>query len=410
MSFLSIFEKENFLYSLRNLIARRARSLLTIVSIFVGITTIFLFVSFGLGLFGYVSDLVGESGADKILVQQRGFSFGTDTTFRLTDADVRVVERSQGIREATGIYLLAVGVEHRGETIFVNSVGYSLDSSDALLVRELFTVRIDEGRDLRGDDSGVVVLGSSYRQPGMLFDSAIELGQRISINGQRFRVVGFYRPLGNPDDDRIVYMSQRDLLRLAGDRNLGYLYIIGRVQEVDAIEQTIDRVTRDLRRSRGLEEGREDFFVQSFDALVESFMVTINVIVGFIIIIALISVVVSAVNTANTMITSVMERTREIGVLKSIGATNGTIRSIFLLESSILGFTAGVIGVFCGWLLAELAGALLLSLGWGFLAPRYTWLLFAGCIIFATVVGMFSGMFPAIYAAKQNPVDALRYE
>jgi putative ABC transport system permease protein len=133
-------------------------------------------------------------------------------------------------------------------------------------------------------------------------------------------------------------------------------------------------------------------------------------VVGFIILIALISVLVSAVNTANTMITSVLERIREIGVMKSIGARNSEIFKIFLFESSFLGFVAGCLGVILGFIVTFIGGKILLSLGYGFLKPDYSFILFFGCIAFATLTGAISGVIPAYKAMKINPVDALRYE
>ncbi len=126
--------------------------------------------------------------------------------------------------------------------------------------------------------------------------------------------------------------------------------------------------------------------------------------------IAFISVIVSAVNTANTMITSVLERFKEIGVLKSIGARNSEIFKIFLFESGFLGFVAGVIGVTLGWLATDLGAGILDNLGYGFLSPHYSWVLFVGLIAFATFTGAISGMIPAWRASKINAVDALRYE
>src|SRR3989344_8047908 len=96
--------------------------------------------------------------------------------------------------------------------------------------------------------------------------------------------------------------------------------------------------------------------------------------------------------------------------MKTIRARNSEILKIFLFESSFLGFMAGVVGVFLGWLLAFAAGTVLLSLGWGFLQPYYPWQLFLGCILFATVTGAISGIVPAISASRTNPVEALRYE
>lgn len=133
-------------------------------------------------------------------------------------------------------------------------------------------------------------------------------------------------------------------------------------------------------------------------------------IAGFVILIALISVIVSAINTSNTMITSVLERVREIGVMKSVGARNSEIMKIFLFESGFLGFVAGVLGVGIGWIISYVLGKIIAGAGWSFISPAYPWSLFAGCIFFATLTGALSGLVPAINASRISPVQALRYE
>ena len=185
--------------------------------------------------------------------------------------------------------------------------------------------------------------------------------------------------------------------------------IIARVDTSD-INQIVENVEKSLRKERNLEEGKEDFFVQSFQEMLETYATALNIVIYFVILIALVSVVVSAINTANTMVTSVLERVKEIGVIKSIGARNSEVFYIFLFESGFLGFVGGVIGVTLGFILTSITGAFLNSLGWSFLSPAYSWSLFAGCILFATLTGAISGALPAYRASKIRPVDALRYE
>ena len=110
------------------------------------------------------------------------------------------------------------------------------------------------------------------------------------------------------------------------------------------------------------------------------------------------------------MLVSVTERTKEIGVIKSIGAKNSEILKIFLFESSTLGFIAGVVGVLVGFGLTLIASKIIDGFGWGFLSPHYSFTLFIGLVLFATLTGALSGVVPALNASRINPVDALRYE
>jgi len=110
------------------------------------------------------------------------------------------------------------------------------------------------------------------------------------------------------------------------------------------------------------------------------------------------------------MITSVLERYKEIGVLKAIGAKNIEIFKIFLFESAFLGFIAGALGCLLGWILSSIGGQILSDIGWSFLKPYFSIYLFAGLILFAVITGAISGVIPALRASKINTVDALRYE
>ncbi|MBT7238083.1 ABC transporter permease, partial [Candidatus Woesearchaeota archaeon] len=136
----------------------------------------------------------------------------------------------------------------------------------------------------------------------------------------------------------------------------------------------------------------------------------LNIVIGFVILIALISVLVSTINTANTMITSVLERYKEIGILKAVGAKNREIFDIFLFESSFLGIIAGILGCILGWGISSIGGLILNNLGWSFLQPNFSIYLFVGLIAFAGITGAISGALPARRAAKTNTVDALRSE
>jgi len=398
--------KESIKYSLRNLSHRKSRSFLTIFSIFIGITTIFIFISFGLGLYFYVEEMVGGTSADKIIVQGKSFSVpGLDPTFKLKDKDLRAVERA-GVIEVSGVYIKIVEAEFNDERIYAFLTGYEPKRP---IVMELMNIKIEEGRELNSGDINKVALGYNYLIEDAIFSKPMKLNDKIKINRKEMRVVGFYESLGNPQDDSNIYVINDAIDELYHEQENSYGWIIARVN-IKNIDRTIENVERNLRNARGQEEGKEDFFVQSFQDMIDSYMGILNIIIGFIVLIALISVLVSTINTANTMITSVLERTKEIGVIKSIGARNREIFSIFLFESSFLGFIAGLIGVILGWALSSIGGVILNNLGWGFLSPRFPLLLFIGCILFATISGAISGIIPAINASKTNIVNALRYE
>ncbi len=402
-----MISKETAKYSLKNLYQKKSRSLLTIISIFVGITTIFIFISFGWGLYDYVNEFTTASSADKVIIQAKGIGMpGLDDTFALTDEDLRVVEKTSGVYEASGVAFKVAEVTKGSEKKYTFLIGYDPKKP---LIMEFYNIDIDKGRWLNSEEKNKVIAGYNYQIPNKIFSKAYDLNDNLEVQGDKIKIVGFFESVGSPPDDAQLYVTNDFLEELYSNDTFSYGWIIARV-EVNKIDTVVENIEKNLRKSRGLEKGKEDFFVQSFQDMMATYSNVLNGIIGFIILIALISVLVSAINTANTMITSVIERIKEIGIIKSIGAKNSEVFNIFLFESGVLGFVAGVVGVLIGWVLSYFAGELLSNLGWGFLSPHYSISLFVGCILFATITGAISGAIPAYKASKINPVDALRYE
>jgi putative ABC transport system permease protein len=395
--------KESIKYSLRNLKNRKTRSVFTIFSILIGIATIFIFVSFGMGLYNYIEEISTGSSANKILIQPKGTGF-SDTTFSFSEREVDAVKSASGVYEATGIYFKTVEIKQNDKLVYTYLIGY--DPNKPLLL-ELSDLEIFRGRNLESGDKGVVA-GYNYLIPDKVFSKGYSLNQNLEVNGEKLRIIGFYESIGSPQDDAQIYVTNDVVKELFGD-DVKYNWIVAE-GDVSRIDNVVENIERKLRKERDLEEGKEDFYVQTYEDMIETYKVVLDIVIGFIIVIALISVLVSSVNTANTMIISVLERKKEIGIIKSIGGTNSEIFGIFLFESSFLGFIAGSIGVFLGWIFTFVAGEILEVLGYGFLSPYYSFNLFAGCILFAMITGAIAGVVPAVKASKTNPVETLRYE
>tara|TARA_Y100000310_G_scaffold342784_1_gene447420 strand:+ start:3128 stop:4249 length:1122 start_codon:yes stop_codon:yes gene_type:complete len=372
----------------------------------IGITTISIFVSFGVGLYNYVDEISSSSMADKVLVMPKsGTRVGISDNIFLTDSDLEAVSKTQGVYEESGLNFGPVQIKQENTIKYVFQTSYDPKKD---FVLDSFGVGIEEGRALRSGDKNKVLLGYNYLVPGRIFSEKYNLNENMEIGGQKLKIIGFLESIGNPQDDSNVYVTQGYYLDLNPGENT-YDQIWVRVDTGD-ISKVVEDIEKNLRKSRDLEKGKEDFTVESFNDLIESFSGALNVIIGFVILIALISVLVSTINTANTMVTSVLERYKEIGILKSVGARNSEVFSIFLFESSFLGFIAGVLGSILGWGLASFAGNVLKNFGWGFLQPYFSVYLFGGLIIFSVLTGAISGVAPAIRASKIKIVDSLRYE
>ncbi len=398
--------KETVKYSLRNLNKRKTRSIFTIISILIGIATIFIFLSFGLGLYKYIGDLTTGSSADKIVIQPTGGPLKMlSSNVKFYDKDIKAVEKVPGVYEVSGSSFKTIEVKSRDKRIYTLLISYEPKKP---LVMDGLNIGIFKGKQL-SENKKEIILGYNYMVDKKIFPKGIKLNQNIELNNEKIKVIGFMNKVGNPQDDSNVYISDNYIKKLFPEENLSYIWIIAKV-DINKVENIIGKIEKSLREERNLKKGREDFFVQSYQDVIKGYSNALNIVIGFIILIALISIFVSTINTATTMITSVLERTKEIGIVKSIGARNSDIFWIFLFESGFLGFIAGVIGVLVGFAFSYTGGIILNNLNYGFLQPNFNIWLFIGGIIFATITGAISGVFPAIRASRINPVDALRYE
>ncbi len=396
-------------YSLKNIYSRKLRSFLTVLSILIGVMAIYAIVSFGLGIQYYMDEIARESGTDKLFVQAKGIGApGTDETFSLSADDVDFIDKINGVKAVAGMYFKPVKLTHGKESRYYYLIGFDIDKAGFIL--ETFTVEVEKGRQLDSGETGKVVLGYLYQFDDELFNRGIDIGERVEINEKRFDVVGFYEEVGNPADDGQIYVTLAGFERLFPDSKDKFGYIIIQANENEDTEKLAEKIEDKLRRFKGQEEGKENFYVQTFADAIETFGTIINILNGILILIALISLIVASVNIMNTMYTAVLERTKEIGIMKAVGARNSKILFIFIFESGVLGMFGGVIGVILGYIVSKAGGAIAAASGYSMLQPYFPWYLTVLCIAFAFFVGAISGIMPAHKASKQNPVDALKSE
>jgi putative ABC transport system permease protein len=396
-------------YSLQNLYHRKLRSFLTILSILIGITSIFAIISFGLGIKNYVDTLGDEMGADKLFVMSKGVGApGTDDTFSLSTDDINFIRKIKGTKEVEGIYMKSSEINFDSTKKYYFAMAY--DPKKKEFIEEAFTVGIVKGRGLKTSDLNKIVLGYNYQVANKIFKKAVRIGDKIEIDSNLMEVIGFFEEIGNPSDDANIYMSKKAYEKYYPDKKDEYGYIMIQAEKNVDPEILADKVEEKLRKYKGKEKGKENFYVQTFADMLEMFGSILGIINGVLILIALISMLVATVNIMNTMYTAVLERTKEIGVMKAIGAKNNEILFIFVFESGLLGFIGGCFGILVGYLIAKGGGIAAANAGFSSLQPIFPWYLITGCLFFSFSVGCIAGILPSIQASKLKPVDALRYE
>ncbi len=171
-----------------------------------------------------------------------------------------------------------------------------------------------------------------------------------------------------------------------------------------------ENIEKLMRKERDVDKGEEDFTVQTPQAVLAQVNSTLFAVQLFVYVIAAISILVGGIGIMNTMFTSVLERTKEIGIMKSIGARNSTIFSLFFIESGLIGSIGGILGAIIGISTAMgLAFVGRLALGSELIRADISIWLIVGSIFGAFLLGSIFGVIPAINASKLHPVDALRH-
>ena len=190
-----------------------------------------------------------------------------------------------------------------------------------------------------------------------------------------------------------------------------YGFIIAQVQSGEEPTIVAEEMKKELRKKHDLDAGEEDFSIETPENLMATFSTILDIVQIVLIGITAISLLVGGIGIMNTMYTSVLQRTKEIGLMKAVGARNSQILFLFLIESGLYGLVGGLLGVVAGVSLAKIAEKVLQQfLGPAFMAIEINWFLVLGALLFSFLIGILSGIAPARRASKLNPVDSLRYE
>ncbi len=395
--------------AMKNIRKKKLRSWLTIVGIIISISVVFLLISLSLGLRGAISEQFKILGTDKLFILPKGQAGGPGSggVVELTTWDVEVVEKVLGVKDISYATVGNAKLESNNKIRFFYVIGLPLDKMG--LYTKSTNMKMDEGRELKEGDRGVAMIGSDYKY-GNLFGKPIQVGESILVNDRRFKVVGIIEPIGNPSDDKNVLIPIDDFKELfnSGER---VDQIIVQVENEKETGDISARIEKKLLKARNLDEKTKDFTIITPEELLASFDIILNIVTAFLVGVAAISLLVGGVGIANTMYTSVLERTREIGTMKAVGAKNSAILQIFLIESGFIGFIGGTLGILTGFGISKLIEFIAINyLHTTLLKAASPFYLIFGCLAFSFLIGIISGTFPAFQASKLKPVEALRYE
>ena len=389
---------------------RYLRTTLTMIGIFIGIAAVVALVSLSEGLKLAVQEQFEALGADKLIISYRGDVVPglSASSGGLTLKDYKFIKRLKQVENTIYWYFDSAKVVFKDQTLFLPVIAYPTDDKQELF-NEMWYFDIKTGRTLKKNDKYKINTGIAFFEDKVFLDN-LKIRDKLTINGLDFKIVGYYERVGNSQDDKNIFIEEATFKELFNvDEQVSIM--VAKVRPSLKPSAVANIIEKKLREFRGLKEGQEDFVIQSSEEFMKAVSDILNIIQIVLVGIAGISLFVGGIGIMNTMYTAVTERTKEVGIMKAIGARNEDIFLMFLIESGLLGFSGGLIGILIGMGFAKLVEYFALSiLKTNLLSPQFSGFLILGSLFFASFIGAVSGTFPAMQASKLAPIEALRYE
>ncbi|MEO1392333.1 MAG: ABC transporter permease [Cyanobacteria bacterium J06634_5] len=395
--------------------SNKLRTVLTMLGVIIGITAVIAVTSVGQGVQTATEANLQGLGADILRVRagaanSGNVSQGRGSATTLTWSDAQAIESQVSVADQVTAYIeqsaqVVYGQNNTAVTVLGTDTNYAAVNNITLQSGRFFTTK-----ELKMS-SPVAVLGPTVRDD-LFGTSGDPIGSSIRIQGQRYAVLGIANEKGaqgreNPDEQVYVPLTNMSA-RLVGNNALSGIAVRGisvKVTEQTLLEAADFQMTNLLRVRHDIypEKGDEDDFqIVSAADLVETLTSTVGLFSVMVAAIAAISLVVGGIGIANIMLVSVVERTREIGIRKAVGATNQAILSQFLAEAITISAVGGVLGVGAGIAIARIAATVF---DFPFVISLWSIVLGVGL---SFVIGIVAGVIPARSAARLDPIIALR--
>ncbi|MBW3011059.1 ABC transporter permease [Candidatus Woesearchaeota archaeon] len=391
--------KDYFIIAFKNLRERQLRSWLTILGIIISVASIIALISISSGLEASIKEQFIKFGSNRFYVMVPGGQPGSQAG--LTMKDVSTLESLADVDYVTPYLIIpSAELEYSKKTSYGSLIAWPTEDSEERF--EDYDLTFSEGGAFKEGQKYTMILGSLVATD--TFDKDVHVKNKITVKDVKFEVVGILDSLGNRQDDMQIYIPM-DTARDVFDKPDEVSFIDVTMKSGRDIDAVADRAKRLLERRRK----DENFEILTPTQILKFLSQTLGIVQAILVSIAAISLIVGAVGIMNSMYTSVIERTKTIGIMKSIGARNKDVLLLFLFESGMIGFVGGIIGIILGYMASYSVSVFAAAAGYSILKIHLDVFLIVGGLLFATLIGMLSGALPSRSASKLSPVDALRW-
>jgi putative ABC transport system permease protein len=399
--------KEFFVLTFKGISHRPVRSWLTVLGIVIGIMLVVVIFTLSAGVKNAIGKQLQQFGNNLLIIlpgKETGILTGIFGGQKFKFDDIIDLENISGVKLALPVDAGTLNADFDGEkkAVFIHSS--RLDRLRAIFEgsRGVKMWRGDWPKDERSNE---LVLG--YLAGNSLYKKDVKVGDEIIVQSKIFRVAGILELMGDKNDDNSFYMSW-EIFHLISGTKPGVMSAIVAVLP----GQDINLMARQIRFQLEKQNEVNEFTILTpgkTNQIIDGILKSVEFIL---IVIALVSLVVGAVGIMNTLYTSVLERTKQIGIMKAVGASNDAIMSLFLIESGIIGLVGGIVGILSGLFLSYVIGFLAEKSGFPglFSAESIDYLQLFVILIITFITGVLSGILPARQASRLQPAEALRYE
>lgn len=401
-----------------NLNRNKMRTFLTALSVVVSIASFVAIVALGLGAYDHIKkDIISRLGVNMIAVKgaksfKRGLNSGTRFTLNLSDLEAIIRDCSNSVK-------VSADIGEEGQVVYQNRNKHTHCLGVTKDYLEMWSWEISEGRTFTTSEisngSKVCVIGKTVLEE--LFDDIDPIGKKIRFGKIPLKIIGVLKSKGNLETDDKIFVPFHVVQRSVLGVNYCYSLCISLINPEDE-KYVRYEIEETLRRNHKLaKRDKNDFIIFNIANMTNECYEVLATIILFISIIASISLIVGGIVVMNTMLVSVNERTREIGIRMAIGAKASDIMWQFLVESVVLTCTGGIIGILCGIELAHIISKLSIFIKFldtlklpGDIAPIVTAPSLVISFAFSLFVGVFFGLYPAYKASQLDPIEALHCE